>query len=141
MRAPVVDTDVIAVALMTASVDAPAACILDNMLSGKFPLAVSGSLLAECRNVLNRPKLRKRHGLSRSEIESLLVALAEIAIVLEPMTGPKAPEPDDQHLGDLLASRDDLCLVTGDALLIRARNPPSPVLSPADFIADRPAYD
>lgn len=141
MRAAVVDTNVIAVALMTASVDAPTARILDNMLSGKFPFVVSSFLLAEYQDVLNRPKLRKRHGLSRREIESLLVALAEIAIVLEPVTGPKAPEPGDQHLWDLLASRDDLCLVTGDALLIRARNPPSPVLSPADFIADQPAHD
>lgn len=141
MRAAVVDTNVIAAALVTASADAPTARILDNMLSGKFPFVVSGSLLAEYRDVLNRPKLRKRHGLSRSEIESLLVALAEVAIVLEPVTGPKAPEPGDQHLWDLLAGRDDLCLVTGDALLIRARNPPSPVLSPADFIADWPVHD
>lgn len=136
MQAVVVDTNVIAAALMTSHADAPTARILDAMLSGSVPFVVSDALLAEYHDVLNRPKLRKRHGLDRREIESLLVALAENAIVLEPASGPKAPEPGDQHLWNLLASHEGLCLVTGDTLLLRNRNPPAPVFSSADFVRD-----
>lgn len=138
IRAAVVDTNVLAAGLMTTNVKAPTACVLDRMLSGDLPFVVSSALLAEYRDVLNRPKLRDRHGLTRRDVESLLIAVAEMAIVIEPDPGPSAPEPGDQHLWDLLASRDDLCLVTGDALLIGAPNPPSPILSPADFMAHWP---
>lgn len=138
MLTAIVDTNAVASGLMTVDVDAPTARILEYMCSGRIPFVVSRALLAEYREVLSRPKLRKRHGLNHDEIESLLITLAETAIVLQPGTGPKAPEPGDQHLWDLLACRGDLCLVTGDALLIHARKPPSPVLSPADFIAGMP---
>ncbi|WHZ19244.1 MAG: hypothetical protein OJF55_001393 [Rhodanobacteraceae bacterium] len=135
MRAVVVDTNVVVSGLITGHDDAPPARILDGMLSGRFPFVVSEALLAEYRDVLNRPKLRKRHGLAPDEIESLLVALAHNAIVLEPSAGPAAPEPGDQFLWNLLVSHEGLCLVTGDALLLRARNAPASVLSPAAFIS------
>lgn len=134
MRAAVIDTNVVAAGLMTANADAATARILDGMLAAAFPFVISGALLAEYRDVLNRPHLRKRHGLTRSEIESLLVALAHNAIVLEPGAGPKAPEPGDQHLWDLLASHEDLCLVTGDGLLLGAADAPAPVLAPAAYV-------
>lgn len=135
MRVAVVDTNVIASALLTANADAPTARILEGMRAARIPFAVSGALLTEYRDVLNRSALRKRHGLTRNEIELLLVALAEHAIVLEPTGGPAAADPGDQHLWDLLASHDDLCLVTGDRVLLGARNAPAPILAPAAFAA------
>lgn len=131
----VIDTNVVAAGLMTAQQDAPTTRILDGMLTAAFPFALSEALLAEYREVLNRPTLRKRHGLTRNEIESLLVALAEHAIVLESVDGPAAPDPGDQHLWNLLADHDDVCLVTGDRVLLESRNAPAPVLTPAAFAA------
>ena len=135
MRTAVVDTNVVASALMTGDADAPTVRILESMRLGGIAFAVSTALLAEYRDVLNRPKLRKRHGLTQGEIESLLIAVAENAVVLEPVAGPKAPEPGDQHVWDLLASHDGLCLVTGDRALLESPNPPAPVLTPAAFAA------
>ncbi|MGH8182193.1 MAG: putative toxin-antitoxin system toxin component, PIN family [Rhodanobacteraceae bacterium] len=130
----VVDTNVIATGLMTAHDDAPTARILDGMLAAAFPFAISESLLAEYRDVLNRPALRKRHGLKQAEIESLLIALARNAIVLTPVAGPAAPDPSDQHLWDLLASHAGLCLVTGDKLLLQQSSAPARMLAPAEFV-------
>ncbi|MGH8116428.1 MAG: putative toxin-antitoxin system toxin component, PIN family [Rhodanobacteraceae bacterium] len=134
MRAAVIDTNVVASGLITGNPDAPPARIVDAMCAGTIVFVVSSALLSEYRDVLNRPKLRKRHGLTRDEIETLLVTVAENAVVLQPTASVAAPEPGDQHLWDLLASHESLCLVTGDALLLHAAAPPAPVISAADFL-------
>lgn len=130
----VVDTNVVTAGLMTSSKTAPTARILDGMLSARLAFALSVALLAEYREVLNRPSLRQRHGLSHEDVESLLVTLARDAVVLEPAAGPIAPDPGDQHLWNLLASHDRLCLVTGDKLLLQHRPAPAPMLTPAEFM-------
>lgn len=132
-RVAVVDTNVVAAGLMTARPDAPTARILDGMLKARFPFALSTALLAEYRGVLNRPALRRRHGLDTDELDSLLLALARHAIVLTPTTGPRAPDSGDQHLWDLLASHPGLVLVTGDHLLLAAKTAPAPVVGVAAF--------
>lgn len=134
MHVAVIDTNVVVSGLITNDVAAPTAKILDGMLTGRIAFALSDALLAEYREILIRPKLRARHGLSSAEIDTLLVAVARNAIVLDPQSGPPAPEPGDQHLWDLLASHADLSLVTGDDLLLRAASAPAPVVSPAQFI-------
>ena len=138
MRIAVIDTNVVASALLTANADAPTARILDGMRSGRIPFAVSNALLVEYHAVLNRPKLRKRHGLGEAEIELLLVAAIRNAIVLDAVTGPTAPDPGDQHLWDLLASHDRLCLVTGDQLLLRQHPKSMQVFSPEEFLQHVP---
>lgn len=104
------------------------------MLTAAFPFALSEALLAEYREVLNRPALRKRHGLTGKEIDALLIALAEHTST-GACGGPGCTRPGDQHLWDLLASHDELCLVTGDRLLLESRHAPAPVLTPAAFMA------
>lgn len=130
----VIDTNVVVAGLLTAQDDAPTAQIIDGMLATTFQFAVSTALLAEYRDVLNRARLRKRHGLGRGEVETLVVALAEHAIVLAPVEAMPAPDPGDQHLWDLLAARDDLCLVTGDNLLLQANDFPAQIISPSEFV-------
>ncbi|HET7662837.1 MAG TPA: putative toxin-antitoxin system toxin component, PIN family [Rhodanobacteraceae bacterium] len=130
----VVDTNVVAAGLMTPSKTAPTAQILDAMLSARLSFALSVALLAEYRDVLNRPSLRQRHALSHEDVESLLVALARDAIILESVPGSVAPDPGDQHLWNLLASHDRLCLVTGDKLLLQHQPAPAPMLTPAGFM-------
>jgi predicted nucleic acid-binding protein len=89
--------------------------------------------LAEHHAVLVRPSLRKLHGLTLKQIETILTDLAQHAIVLEPVAGPPAPDPGDQLLWDLLAARADLLLVTGDKLLLNDTSMQGRVVTPAEF--------
>ncbi len=99
-RSPViVDTNVVVAGLLTGDDASPVARILDGMLAAAFPFVLSEALLAEYRTVLVRPSLRKQHGLTIAEIESILTALARHAIVLIPVPGPRAPDRGDQLYG------------------------------------------
>ena len=133
-RPPViVDTNVVVAGLITAQASSPVARILDGMLTAAFPFVVSPALLAEYHAVLVRPALRKLHGLSVQQIETILTDLAQHAIVLEPVAGPPAPDPGDQLLWDLLAARAELRLVTGDKLLLNDASMRGRVVTPAEF--------
>lgn len=133
----VVDTNVVVAGLLTARDVSPVARILDGMLAAAFPFALSEALLAEYRTVLVRPHLRKLHGLTVTEIESILTELAHHAIVLNPapLAAPRAPDPGDQLLWDLLAARADLLLVTGDKLLLQDSDMRGRVIAPQVYAA------
>lgn len=134
----VIDTNVVVAGLLTAHADSPVARILDGMLAAAFTFVVSQDLLAEYRAVLLRPKLVKRHGLSASEIDVILTDIARHAIVLkptEPQSTHTAPDPGDQFLWDLLATRADLVLVTGDHLLLQDAIMQQRAMSPGEFVA------
>jgi putative PIN family toxin of toxin-antitoxin system len=135
--AVIVDTNVVVAGLLTSNDAAPVARILDGMLAAAFPFVVSEALLAEYRTVLVRPKLRKLHGLSVAEVETILTDLAQHAIVFNPpaSVAPLAPDPGDQLLWDLLAARADLLLVTGDSLLVQDAGMQGRVISPRAFMA------
>jgi putative PIN family toxin of toxin-antitoxin system len=133
--AVIVDTNVVVAGLLTAHEASPVARILDGMLAAAFPFVVSEPLLAEYRTVLVRPNLRKLHGLTVAEVEAILTDLVQHAIVLAPVAGPPAPDPDDQLLWGLLAARADLLLVTGDKLLLRDAGMQGRVISPQAFVA------
>jgi predicted nucleic acid-binding protein len=105
------------------------------MLSAAFPFVVSEALLAEYRSVLVRPQICKLHGLTATEIDLILIDLAQHAIVLTPVAAVAAPDPGDQLLWDLLAVRPDLLLVTGDKQLLKNAAMRGRVLSPHDFVA------
>lgn len=134
-RAVIVDTNVVVAGLLTGNEASPVARILDGMLMAAFPFVLSEALLAEYRSVLLRPVLRKLHGLTVAEVETLLTDIAQHAIVLEPVPAEPAPDPGDQLLWDLLAAKADLLLVTGDKLLLRSKAMQGRVLAPADFVA------
>lgn len=130
----VIDTNVIVAGLLTARSDSPVARILDGMLSAAFPYAISEALLAEYGIVLRRSSLRKLHGLTSEEIDTILVELVQHATLLDPKAARPAPDPGDQHLWELLSAHPDVILVTGDKLLIRDNDKDSRVISPADFV-------
>lgn len=135
MTAPVIiDTNVVVAGLLSNQVDAPTSRILDGMLVAKFAFVVSTQLLAEYRDVLCRPKLRKLHGLSADELDTVLTELALHAIVLTIAPAPMAPDPGDQHLWGLLAVRDDLVLITGDTRLLESNDWPQRVRSPRQWL-------
>ena len=139
--AVIVDTNVVVAGLLTGNDVSPAlaksARILDGMLMAAFPFVVSEALLAEYRTVLVRPGLRKLHGLTVAEVETLLTDIAQHAIVLAPVAASPAPDPGDQLLWELLAARADLLLVTGDKALQRDAHMQSRVVSPQSFIEGR----
>lgn len=134
-RAVIVDTNVMVAGLLTGNDMSPVARILDGMLAAAFPFVVSEALLAEYRAVLVRPGLRKLHGLTVAEVETLLTDIAQHAIVLAPVATTPAPDPGDQLLWDLLAAKSDLLLVTGDKLLLRHAGMRGRVLSPSELVA------
>jgi len=133
-RAVIVDTNVVVAGLLTGNATSPVARILDGMLAAAFPFVISEALLAEYRAVLIRPALRKLHGLTVAEVETLLTDIAQHAIVLAPGLGSPAPDPGDQLLWDLLATKSDLLLVTGDKALQCDAAMQARVLSPLAFI-------
>ena len=136
MQSPViVDTHIVVAGLLTQNPESPVAAILDAMLSAAIPFALSEALLAEYRDVLGRPHLRRLHRLTFDEIDLILTDIALHAIVLSPPAGPSAPDPGDQMLWDLLASRTDLRLITGDAALLADPVMAGRVISARDFIA------
>jgi len=130
----IVDTNVVVAGLLTARDDSPVARVLDGMLAATIPFAVSVALLAEYGSVLRRPALRAAHGLTPTEIDIIVVQLAQHAVVLAPQPAPPAPEPGDQHLRELLAARENLVLITGDKLLLRDRAMGPRIFSPAGFV-------
>lgn len=132
--AVIVDTNVVVAGLLTGNIASPVARILDGMLSAAFAFVVSEALLAEYRAVLVRPGLRKLHGLTVAEVETLLTDIAQRAIVLQPVAGTAAPDVGDQFLWNLLAARADVLLVTGDKALQFDAGMRSRVLSPKAFV-------
>lgn len=138
MKIAVVDTNIVAAGLITKRTASPVARVLDAVLTGEIGFAVSESLLAEYDHVLRRPKLRALHRLSSGEIDTILLALAQHAIVLGPAIAQlRAPGAGDQHLWDLLAHREDLVLVSGDGRLLASSDFPGRIQTPAQFIASR----
>jgi len=121
--------------LLTGNDTSPVARILHGRLAAAFPFVVSEALLAEYRAVLVRPGLRKLHGLTVAEVETLLTDIAQHAIILAPVATAPAPDPGDQLLWGLLAAKSDLLLVTGDKLLLRDTGMRGRVLSPSEFVA------
>jgi putative PIN family toxin of toxin-antitoxin system len=135
-RVAVVDTNVVVSGLLTSGIDTPTSRILDSMLSGALRFALSVELLAEYRSVLLRKKIRSRHGLDEAQIDTILTAVAENAVIYEPADPPSYP-PDhgDLHLWALLAARPGAILVTGDQALVD--NPPdwASVVTPRTFLS------
>ena len=136
-RVAVVDTNVVVSGLLTSGIDIPTSRILDSMLSGALRFALSIELLAEYRSVLLRTKIRSRHGLDEAQIDTILTAVAENAVICEPADPPSYP-PDhgDLHLWALLAARPGAILVTGDQALVD--NPPdwASVVTPRTFLSE-----
>jgi putative PIN family toxin of toxin-antitoxin system len=135
----VVDTNVIVSGLLTSEKGAPTAAIVDRTMTGEIRVLLSLDLLAEYRLVLLRPKIRARHGLDEIAIDAILTAIAENAVVCEPVEPPTWP-PDlgDLHLWSLLAARREAVLVTGDHELV-ARSPKwATVITPRSFIESHP---
>lgn len=140
MTAPlaIIDTNVIVSGLLTSDQGAPTAAILDGVLTGEIRALLSVDLLAEYRSVLLRPRIRSRHGLDEHQVDTILTAIAENAVVCDPVEPPSAP-PDrgDLHLWSMLAARPDAILVNGDQTLVDSSPGWATVVTARAFIESR----
>ncbi len=106
------------------------------MLVGKFIYLLSPDLLAEYRQVLLRPNIRKHHGMAEKDVDYLLEELVANAAWRVPKSSgaDTAPDPGDNHLWALLDSQPDSVLITGDQLLLKKPPLTNPVMTPRVFL-------
>lgn len=122
-------------ALITKDPSSPVVRVLHLVRSGSVRALISTDLLAECREVLLRPRLMRRHGRTESEIDELLRDLQKHGVHVEPPDAPvEGPDPNDAHLWRLLSTDRSAILITGDLAL--QRGPPSwaRVMTPREWI-------
>ncbi|MFO8150063.1 MAG: putative toxin-antitoxin system toxin component, PIN family [Trueperaceae bacterium] len=144
-RQVVIDTNVLVSGLLTHDPLSPLTIILDGMLTGRIRFLLSLRLMQEYREVLLRPRVQRRHGLTGAEIDELLTEIAVVAAWREPSAtageanelraDAAAPDPGDDHLWELLRLADDAILVTGDALLVERPPDFASVMTPRAFVA------
>ncbi|MGH7307600.1 MAG: putative toxin-antitoxin system toxin component, PIN family [Candidatus Rokuibacteriota bacterium] len=131
----VIDTNVIVSGLIGGERESPTALILDAMLEGRFTYLLSLDLLAEYRQVLLRPAIRRRHGLTEAQVDVILTELALNGTLHDPVPSTAAlPDSGDRHLWALLEATVAV-LVTGDDALRKRAPEPARVLSPRQFLA------
>jgi putative PIN family toxin of toxin-antitoxin system len=134
----IIDTNMIVSGLLTGDEGAPTVAILDRVLTGEIRALISVVLLAEYRSVLVRPAIRSRHGLDEHQIDAILTAIAENAVICDLVEPPSAP-PDrgDHHLWAMLAARPEAILVTGDQALVDSSPDWATVVTPRAFVESR----
>ncbi len=152
-RFAVIDTNVVVSGLLSGPADSPTGRIVDAMLAATIPFVLSEALLAEYREVLLRPAIMERHGLTEAQVDTVLEELVLNAGFREPgsirrltvqvgptgasAVGEKAqhPPPSDGHLIGLLESVPGAVLVTGDRGLAQAMASWCAVATPAESAA------
>lgn len=138
-----VDTNVVVSGVLAGDQESPNRRIFDAMTAGTLRFVLSGSLLAEYREVLLRPAIVRRHGLTEVEVDAVLEELVLNAHLREPAAGavdpPGAeidpPVPGDEHVIALLGAVPEAVLITGHHLLRQAVARSRPAMTPAEFAA------
>ena len=128
----IVDTNVVVSGLIGKG--GPPTQIVNAMLRGELPYALSADLFEEYASVLRRPTLVSLHGCSDNELGALLEDIAANAIWQEPEATARAPDAGDNHVWALLADMEGGQLVTGDRLLLENPSDGASVMSPRDFV-------
>ena len=127
----VIDTNVVVSGLLTKLAESPTAWILDRMLLGGFRFLLSIDLLAEYRAVLQRPRIRQRHGLMPRDVDRILTEIAANGALREV---DQAATRGDAHLWRLLAAEPEAILVTGDRRLAARPAGAGRVILPRTFV-------
>jgi putative PIN family toxin of toxin-antitoxin system len=133
MRA-VVDTNILVRALiMPHGTVGP---VLLRLRQGDYVLLYAHSLLEELVDVLNRPRIRDKYGLTEQDIETVmgLILLHGKAVVPQEHIAACRDPRDDQFLEVAVSGKADV-LVTGDEdLLVLHPFAGIPILPPAAFL-------
>jgi len=128
----VADPGVLVSAVLTRT--GPPAELIDRWREGEFDLVVSPKLLGELEEVLLRPKFRP--SVSEDDVRDYVDGLlAEALVVTDPDEPPAVtPDPDDDYLVALAVAAGADVIVSGDAHLTELENPPTPVVTPRQFV-------
>lgn len=130
----VIDTNVVVSGFLTALASSPTVRILDGMLTGRFRFLLSLELLTEYRDVLRRPRIRRRHELADAGVDIILTDIVANAVMVEVAShGGPHPRRADAHLWRLLAAAPGATLVTGDLRLIERPVGGSRVITAREF--------
>ena len=112
--------------------------ILARWEEGAFDLLVSTLLLAEIREVLRYPRIRKRHGLDDTEIDARIGILQTFAFVIVRDRHIRVVEddPDDDMLIECAIAGSAEFIVTGDQHLLSIGSYSGiQIITPAIFLA------
>jgi len=128
----ILDTNVFLSGLLI-SESAPAR-LLDTWERGRFTLVACDQLIAEVRDVAQRPFFKSR--LRASAVEVLIAGLRDFSLFCRELpSGPMAPDPKDSFLLALAEASSADYLVTGDkALQSLTSHKSTRIVSPAALL-------
>ncbi len=108
MKYWVVDTNVVVCGLLSA--DGPCARVLDAVMEGRVKLVYDARILAECRDVLCRPRLR----LKPAQVMHFIEALGGQMPVVSERISIAGPGPDDLAFLEAALAVPVSAIVTGN---------------------------
>jgi putative PIN family toxin of toxin-antitoxin system len=132
----VVDTNVVVSRYLSAL--GPPAQVLDQWENGIFELLVSEPILTEYRRVLLYPRLAALHGMSATEIDTVITSFRGSSIVVAPtqVLAVVTDDPSDNRFLECAEEGGADYVVSGDAhLLAVGEYRGIQILRPAAFLA------
>jgi len=110
--------------------------LLLRLRSGHFTLLYTQSLLEELVDVLSRPHLRNKYGVTEDDVKTvvaLLLLRGEAVSVSQSLTVCRDPK-DDKFLETAMAGRADVIVSGDEDLLVLDPFEGIPIVSPAEFL-------
>ena len=111
--------------------------VLRRLRDGAYRLLYSESLLAELVDVLGRPRIRGKYGISPDDVATVLTLIdlrGELVMPRRRITICRDPK-DNQVLEAAIAGRADVIVSGDDDLLVLNPFEGIPIVGPADFLA------
>ncbi len=134
MRA-VVDTNILVRALIKPQ--GTVGPVLRRLRDGAYRLLYAESLLAELVDVLGRPRIRNKYGITSDDVATVLTLIdlrGELVMPQRRITVCRDPK-DNQVLEAAIAGRADVIVSGDDDLLVLNPFEGIPIVRPADFLA------
>lgn len=116
--------------------DSKPAQILDLWQEGKFQLILSPKILDEIKGVLHCPKIKKAYHLPERDLQNLLDALSEKALLVFPRKKVNiCRDPHDNKFLEASSEAGADYLITGDKDLLNLKKfKTTKILSPDEFL-------
>ncbi len=111
--------------------------MLRRLRDGTYCLLYSESLLAELVDVLHRPRIRNKYGITPGDVATVLTLIdlrGELVMPQRRITACRDPK-DNQVLDVATSGRADIIVSGDDDLLVLNPFEGIPIVVPADFLA------